>query len=69
MSQGTVTTWTCDGCGDSVESTTTYPPRGDWGKVTLRRQVSENAQEVHAMLLCVPCQGRMLDALKVQATR
>ncbi len=64
MAIKTVTTWTCDGCGASLESTATYPPRSDWLQATFRRQKTDTSQELHFMLLCVACQERMLKALK-----
>ena len=63
MSTKTVTTWTCDGCGESMTSTSTYPPRQNWLQATFRRQISDNSQQLHLMLVCVACQERMLNSV------
>ena len=59
MSKNTVITWTCDGC----EVKSPHSPT-NWLQATFRRQTGENSQSLYAMLLCVRCQERMLDALK-----
>ena len=59
MGKETVITWVCDGCGMEYR----IAPVG-WLETSLRRRTGEGSCSLHALLLCVGCQERMLDALE-----